>query len=49
MIVSIDNKGSVDLINNWSVGGRARHNLSPTMLLTGIEEARNYSNGMVPK
>ena len=25
MILYIDNKGTVDLINNWSVGGRTRH------------------------
>ena len=25
MILKIDNKGAIDLINNWSVGGRTRH------------------------
>jgi hypothetical protein len=25
MILEIDNKGSKDLVNNWSVGGRLRH------------------------
>jgi hypothetical protein len=25
MILEIDNKGAVDLANNWSVGGRTRH------------------------
>jgi hypothetical protein len=25
MILWIDNKGAVDLSNNWSVGGRTRH------------------------
>jgi len=25
MIIEIDNKGCVDLINNWSVAGRTRH------------------------
>ena len=25
MLLEIDNKGAVDLINNWSVGGRTRH------------------------
>ena len=25
MVIEIDNKGSVDLINNWSVSGRTRH------------------------
>ena len=25
MIIEIDNKGTVDLANNWSVGGRTRH------------------------
>ena len=25
MVLEMDNKGAVDLINNWSVGGRTRH------------------------
>ena len=25
MILEMDNKGAVDLANNWSVGGRTRH------------------------
>jgi hypothetical protein len=25
MILQIDNKGAVDLANNWSIGGRTRH------------------------
>jgi hypothetical protein len=25
MLLEIDNKGAVDLTNNWSVGGRTRH------------------------
>jgi hypothetical protein len=25
MILKIDNKGAVDLANNWSIGGRTRH------------------------
>ena len=25
MILQCDNKGAVDLANNWSVGGRTRH------------------------
>ena len=25
MILEVDNKGAVDLINNYSVGGRTRH------------------------
>ena len=25
MILEVDNKGTVDLANNWSVGGRTRH------------------------
>jgi hypothetical protein len=25
MILEIDNKGAVDLMHNWSVGGRTRH------------------------
>jgi hypothetical protein len=25
MALEIDNKGAVDLANNWSIGGRTRH------------------------
>ena len=25
MLLEIDNKGAVDLANNWSMGGRTRH------------------------
>jgi len=25
MMLEVDNKGAVDLANNWSVGGRTRH------------------------
>ena len=25
IILEVDNKGTVDLINNWSVGGKTRH------------------------
>ena len=25
MIVKVDNKGAVDIANNWSVGGRTKH------------------------
>ena len=25
MILEVDNKGAVDLANNWNVGGRTRH------------------------
>eukprot|EP00956_Cyclotella_meneghiniana_P019366 scaffold33146_cov63-Cyclotella_meneghiniana.AAC.1 len=25
MVLGIDNKGAVDMANNWSVGGRTRH------------------------
>jgi len=25
MILEIDNKGAVDMANNWSVGGRTKH------------------------
>ncbi len=25
MILEMDNRGSVDLANNWSIGGRTRH------------------------
>jgi hypothetical protein len=25
MILEMDNKGAVDIANNWSIGGRTRH------------------------
>ena len=25
MVLEVDNQGAVDLLNNWSVGGRTRH------------------------
>lgn len=38
MILEIDNKGTVDLINNWSVGGRTRHVETRQLFLRGLKE-----------
>ena len=38
MILEVDNKGAVDLINNWSIGGRTRHVETRQLLLRGIKE-----------
>ena len=34
----MDNKGTVDLINNWIVGGRNRHVETRQLFLRGIKE-----------
>ena len=38
MKLEIDNKGAVDLINNWSVGGRTRHVETRQLFLRGLKE-----------
>jgi hypothetical protein len=38
MVLEIDNKGTVDLINNWSVGGRTRHVETRQLFLRGLKE-----------
>jgi len=38
MILEIDNKGTVNLINNWSVGGRTRHVETRQLFLRGLKE-----------
>ena len=38
MILEVDNKGTVDLINNCSVGGRTRHVETRQLFLRGIKE-----------
>ena len=38
MILEVDNKGTVDLINNWSVGGRTRHVETRQLFLCGMKE-----------
>jgi hypothetical protein len=49
MVIECDNKGVVDLVNNWSVGGRTRHaavkiNFLRELTEQGILEARWISN-----
>jgi hypothetical protein len=39
MILEIDNKGAVDLANNWSVGGRTRHVEVRQYFLQELKEA----------
>ena len=38
MILEVDNKGTVDLINNWSVGGRTRHVETRQLFLRELKE-----------
>ena len=38
MILECDNKGAVDLINNWSTGGRTRHIQSRIYFLRQLKE-----------
>ena len=38
MVLECDNKGAVDLINNWSVGGRTRHIQSRIYFLRQLKE-----------
>jgi len=38
MILEIDNKGAVDLANNWSVGGRTRHIETRQHFLRNLKE-----------
>jgi hypothetical protein len=39
MILEIDNKGAVDIANNWSVGGRTRHINTRFYFLRELKEA----------
>jgi hypothetical protein len=39
MILEIDNKGMVDIANNWSVGGRTRHMNTRYYFLRELKEA----------
>jgi len=38
MILEVDNKGAVDLINNYSVGGRTRHMETRQYYLRELQE-----------
>ena len=38
MILKVDNKGVVDLVNNWSVGGRTRHITTKANFLRELKE-----------
>jgi hypothetical protein len=38
MILTVDNKGTVDLINNWSCSGRTRHMDAIKLFLREIKE-----------
>jgi len=41
MILEVDNKEAVDLSNNYSVGGRARHG-NKAILSARVEVTRGY-------
>ena len=38
IILEVDNKGTVDLINSWSVGGRTRHVDTRQLFLSGMKD-----------
>ena len=38
MVIQCDNKGAVDLANNWSTGGRTRHVATKIMFLRELKE-----------
>jgi hypothetical protein len=38
MVLKVDNKGVVDLVNNWSVGGRTRHITTKANFLRELKE-----------
>jgi hypothetical protein len=38
MVIYCDNKGAVDLVNNWSTSGRTRHIATKTMFLREMKE-----------
>ena len=38
MLLEVDNKGTVDLINNWSVGGRTKNSEKRQLFLSEIRE-----------
>ena len=42
MLLDIDNKGTVDLINNWSVGERTRHVKTRQFFLHEIKYHGNF-------
>ena len=42
MVLEIDNRGAVDLLNSWAVGGRTRHVGDEAKLSTGIERTRDH-------
>ena len=39
MILKVDNSGAVDLVNNWTAGGRTRHMETRMFFLCDIKEA----------
>ena len=38
MILEVDNKGTMDLANSWSIGGRTRHIDVPQTILQKLKE-----------
>jgi hypothetical protein len=40
MILEMDNKGAVDLANNWSIGGRTRHDDVRQHFLRELKESK---------
>jgi hypothetical protein len=48
MMLEIDNRGAVDLVNNWSVGGRTRHVEVRQYLLRELKEQNVVLTMWVP-
>ena len=50
MILEVDNKGTMDLSNSWSVGGHTRHiDVIHTFLRKLKEEGKLLVNGLLGK
>ena len=48
MILEIDCKGTVDLNNNWTVGGRTRHISAKHFFLRDLKESGDFSIMWLP-
>ena len=48
MILEIDCKGTVDLNNNWTVGGQTRHISVKNFFLRDLKESGDFSTVWLP-
>ena len=46
MILQVDNKGAVNLANNWSIGGRTRHIEVREYFLQELERTKHHLDRM---